>query len=433
MSSEETGSISPTDLVRVKAGKSQDDFSFLVGDECYGCPSAVAELLSPKITQFRMSDFALTEFRIESPDPLSWFGQVLSLGRGSPINVDESNRRFFLSVFHELSNSDLYFSILDVFEGGPTFSNVIDRLRLHDEFGSLGSKELSFIASNFSTVPSSVLNSLTLPQLYEILSLSSLRISDEDSLYAFIISGSESDISRLSLFDFIRFDALEASNACDFSRRLECEFEYFTPWTLQIVRHSLIDRENAASKELLAAQRKLRGEVFPFVAEHPLDGIFASLTRKYEGNPCDKGIVTITSSSIESNDPRYHPKNVVDASPSTHFGTRDDASSWICFDFKTQAVVLTHYTMVTYHDYGTWTAGFPRSWAVEISEDGLAWESLDVQTSCLLLDGPDRTATFLISNPAEARFVRIRMTGPHHRGRNHLELARVEFFGTLLN
>jgi hypothetical protein len=51
----------------------EKDFTFIVGENRYYCPSFVACLLSPRICNLQMKDPALREFYIETEDPTDLF------------------------------------------------------------------------------------------------------------------------------------------------------------------------------------------------------------------------------------------------------------------------------------------------------------------------------------------------------------------------
>jgi hypothetical protein len=89
--------------------------------------------------------------------------------------------------------------------------------------------------------------------------------------------------------------------------------------------------------------------------------------------------------------------------------------------------------MVTFHDIEwKWTARHPHSWILDYSNDGSEWAILDERRKISQLDGPDRTATFAISNPTECRYIRLTNTGQSTGGNFCLELHAFEVFGTLL-
>ena len=160
----------------------------------------------------------------------------------------------------------------------------------------------------------------------------------------------------------------------------------------------------------------------------PLDGILARLTRECGGNVHEKGVVEVTASS--ESDVGYDARHVVELGKDSWFQSDDDKpDSWICYDFKALRVAPTGYSIRTAFEC------FPRSWVIEVSNDGSAgsWEVVDRRDDNEDLHGSRVTRNFAISAPTRGnfRFVRLRQTGKNHHGDDVLALSALEVFGTL--
>jgi hypothetical protein len=161
---------------------------------------------------------------------------------------------------------------------------------------------------------------------------------------------------------------------------------------------------------------------FPLKDAKSIDGIIFYLTRKHGGNVHDKGIVTITSKSVLSDDPRCALRNVVDLTSRLYFLSNNAPGQWICWDFHERRVRPTHYTIRT---------GYLKSWVVATSLDGEAWTEIDRKTNNE--DFKDSwVASFAVSNSVECRFIRLTQTGKNHGGFDYLRIQAVEFFGILI-
>jgi hypothetical protein len=162
---------------------------------------------------------------------------------------------------------------------------------------------------------------------------------------------------------------------------------------------------------------------FPLKEANSLDGIISYLTRKYEGNVHDKGIVTITSKSVWSNDPKLAVRNVADLTSKSHFFSKDEPGQWVCWDFHEIRVRPTHYTIRT---------ALLKSWVVESSLEGKAWTEIDQKTdNDDFKSGNYMAASFAVSNSAECRFIRLTQTAKDHGKKDDLGIRAFEFFGTL--
>jgi hypothetical protein len=157
----------------------------------------------------------------------------------------------------------------------------------------------------------------------------------------------------------------------------------------------------------------------------PLEGMIASLTHQYGGNVHDRGIVTITSSSVYSDNDKYHPQNAANLRTSDFFRSKKTPSQWICWDFNGLRIRPTHYSIRRVKE------GNPKTWIVEGSLEGSVWTELDRHTNSESLNGHELIVSFLIARPIVCRMIRLRQTGPTHRNDHMLTLCCVEFHGVL--
>ena len=100
-----------------------------------------------------------------------------------------------------------------------------------------------------------------------------------------------------------------------------------------------------------------------------LDGVIAQLTRECGGHVHEKGAVEITASSYRDG---VEAKNAANLWTNSCFSSEDEPNSWICYDFKSRLVTPTSYSIRSHVG-----AGFPKSWVLEVSNDGHAWTVID--------------------------------------------------------
>ena len=158
------------------------------------------------------------------------------------------------------------------------------------------------------------------------------------------------------------------------------------------------------------------------------EGIIAHLARACGGNPHERGVIEATASSRH----KYVPKDVTsDVEMEFDFACQSKENSWICYDFKGRSVIPTSYIIQS----GDWA--YPKSWALEVSNDGLedSWVVVDSRQNNSDLNGTHVIREFGVRDKSlkAFRFVRLRQTGKNHRGDNHLCIALLEIFGTLMS
>jgi hypothetical protein len=73
----------------------QNDFTFIVGENRYVCPSFLASFLSPRICDLQMKDATLREFYIETQDPTNLFQKLLEVCYGSSFRICASISSFW--------------------------------------------------------------------------------------------------------------------------------------------------------------------------------------------------------------------------------------------------------------------------------------------------------------------------------------------------
>jgi hypothetical protein len=99
-----TGGLSARGLANVPVGDWSDDFTFIVGDHGYRCPSSVAQFLSPRVSKLHSIDVTISELRLEVEDRGGLFSSVLETAGGGSIAVDSTHRRTFEAICAALRN-----------------------------------------------------------------------------------------------------------------------------------------------------------------------------------------------------------------------------------------------------------------------------------------------------------------------------------------
>ena len=416
-----------------------DEFEFVFGDDKKVCRvhSILAEFLSPKVARDRKCDGCCGFYKIKSSssDLFDLFEDLVSsLRSGRAFRVEASNFSSLLRLSQELENKELLCLLMGMIdiesmtleEGLLVLESGIDLgIVSTDEFQKLRES----IASHFYEVKKEILENIKIETAELLLSSPSLKIEDEDSLYDFVRSRSENDLSFSSLFEFIYFEYLSKDRVEDFaSFAKENLLENISAgiWNricCRLILEIQIDKNNPRGV-------KPPGKEFVYDESNPLNGVIAHLTRECGGNVHDKGIVNVTSSTFGSS--ACEPKlavNVLNPETSTWFASKNLPDSWICYDFKDSRVSPTSYSVRSF-PYGP-RNNHLKSWVFEVSKDGDEWTIIDRRDNNEDLNGKHVTRNFRISpTPSESfRFIRLRQTGKTHKGEDWLTLTALEIFG----
>jgi hypothetical protein len=394
------------------------DFTFIVAEKQFLCPSFIAEFLSPKISRRRKSDPTLTEFIIDIDDPSDDFSKVLSLGSGLPLQRYELNQEVMTKICCQLGNQELLDAIVPTFHDDLTCHNVLNRLLFLAENHMNYEAELDFAALHFSelqTNKTDQLNKLSADQLYGIISRKSLTIRCEDSLWEFIDNNWTKLMADTSSFlEFIHFEYLSKSSMFAFCERIaDSPFDLLTPNVWKRLSCRLIMP--------VIAPRPVP------LKQDPLSGIIAYLTRKYGEDLHDRGIVRVTIRDFAPGEvPRM--QNVLEFTNTKHIWTGwDHDQQWICWDFGQARLRATHYSIRSEP-----FKSHPRDWVLEGLTGISQWTVLDERRGNFDLAKSLTVATFSITRPAEVRgMLRIRQIGWNHNGNHCLSMSSFEVFGEI--
>jgi hypothetical protein len=175
--------------------------------------------------------------------------------------------------------------------------------------------------------------------------------------------------------------------------------------------------------------------VFPFTWA-PFNGVISHLTAKCDGNVHDKGVVEITTSSVNeyfgtsaSDVVRYALRNAAGIGTYSDIWSQNKPGQWISWDFKALRIEPTHYTIRTHN--GSPNDAHLKSWAVEGSDDGASWTEIDRRENNSDLNDKLAVKTFAVARSGSFRRIRLRQTGPNHTRNNLLALSAFEVFGAV--
>jgi hypothetical protein len=154
--------------------------------------------------------------------------------------------------------------------------------------------------------------------------------------------------------------------------------------------------------------------------EGSLDGILAYLTKNHGGNLHEKGIVTVTGSSINTIQRLTDPLN------SSGYVSWTVADGWFCYDFRNMRIAATHYAVQS-----CCSNNFPQSWVIEVSDDGSSWESVHTVSDSMALKTGKVIVSYSLAQQRRFRFLRMNCFGLNHAGNLEFHLYGFELFGNL--
>lgn len=399
----------------------EKDFSFIVSGSIYRCNRFFADIISPKVAQMHRNDPTTTYFNIKVPDKGSYFKYFLKLSQGETVTIAPSILQYILKIAFELGNTTILESIYEQDQRDITVETAISLIIEKKLYGLDCTKEFKFVLCHFSELPLKTILQLDLNTILSILCDDDLCIESEDWLFDLICKIiKEKGPSYRILFECLLF-------------------EYMTPNAMSLFV-SMVTYEDISGKLWMNMKKRLvlsvqspganirytkRDKTFEIDSSDPFNGICAYLNSECDGNAHEKGLMTITSSSIGIN----QPYQVIDYGWEGDWGTKNKPNSWLMFDFKDNLVELTGYSLMSIPSLINNT--HPRSWALEASNDLEDWNILDKREMNNDLNGKNKVKCFAFRRSDSYRYVRIRQTDLNHSHNNYFAISQMELFGSI--
>lgn len=411
-----------------------NDFSFIVNGQEIKTTRLISDLLSPKISQIHHNDPTFNQITINTCQPGD-FSHILNLINFQENTFPDDELPFIIEVIEQLGNNNIH--IKSKFQTEEiTEDNVFTLLLQHEKsiqfFSEQYQNEINFISSHMSDfidTKKNELQKLSENTLIQILDNDQLKLNDEDQLLAFLIDLYSSSHSKYSIyFEYVIFENATSQTMIEFLDNYNINDITNETWRNLSGR---LQRDLKPIRENNEKRYKQRGKKFVKKNDQTeFSGIFNYLQNQTKNKIEDE--ITITSSTIFSNNERYHPRNVtVYNDKGQYFESANGQNNWICFEFKNHFVIPTDYSI---RSVNISTDNHPKSWAIECSCDGGSWEVVDEITDCSYLNGPFQFHTFKIKNQQnkEFRFIRLRQTGPNWVNQYYLKIDSFEIYGTLI-
>ena len=407
---------------REAASVQKHDFVFIVDGVEYPCYRYQACAVSKRVRDRVREDCYISRLCLNVHDEERHFQEVMRLMEGKGISVTPRNCSFLQECACELQSDELLSFIVDshLENEDISLSNVVERIRIKTQSGSHYQSELDFLASHFSEADvDTVLKRLSVADLRSIITNSRLKLECEDQLYDIIIRLGH---DYLGLLRHVEFAFLSGPKLRNFLHEIVPEMRGDPVWAIlcECVRRFC---ESGVKWEWIKAGRYRIPEFTS--AAGAFNGILHHLRDQCGGNPHDRGVIAITSSS----DGRNKAHQLVDYGWQDYWYTNSDPSAFVQLDFKSRWVCVSHYSL---QSVGC-NAHHLLSWVIEVSDDGLAWEVIDERNTTELAGSSDVVMTYSCNKRSDrfARIVRLRRTGKDSNNFDCLVLRAIELFGKL--
>lgn len=452
----------------------ENEFKFILDGQELKLHKIFAEFISPLVSKIHRSDPTISSIDIKSffnenpkndsnlnelfTEDIISILQKISIGFSAEISEEQSHKLRLISII--FGNEELYSKINEIFPKQIEEKNIHENLQELINFYYYSPKSnnfeysryIDFISSHFYLIDKKELINLPKPILYSIVSNQNLKIESEDSLLDFIYDifpnqeyedeyeeeeEIDDNFSIVNFYEKVEFIGLSEGKFRYFLKYLDSNeitnelWRKLCPCFYVNIQSSRRTNRNRYFKDQ-HIEKKIE---YDGNSDHCFQGIIHHLTELSGGNIADKGIIGISSSSINKT---YYPKYVVDLDDKTHyFQSEDRQDAWIKFDFKDRKIRPSHYSIRTRHDWGK-SGSHLKNWAIEGSNSNKPndWKVLDSRSDISCLDDANAMNTFDITAKLEPdecfQYLRLRITGVNTDNKHFIFLSALEFFGSLI-
>ena len=391
------------------------------------CLGYQADFISPRIAKMRKTDPTLNQYMIKIEYNINEkicqdFEMLLN---GNKIEINKENIDSLFAIFCDLGNEEFtsFFAKHDEITSDNVFLLITDKSIKGENIDSL----ISYAAKNFFQ--------LDLPQnakleiLEEIFSNKDFCILSEDSLFDYISSLLTRDFGYyIPLLRFIHTEALSDEKANAFSSlvdKIEDHELLASLWPV-LKRRFIYPLRNPFYNPRYWRQ----ASISCLYKGDPFDGIFNYLTKVFNGNIKELGVIHIECSSFFSD--KIKLKSILE--DDGDWGTLNRKKpQWINFGFKPGKVAITGYTIRT-HGHEIWSKSHLRSWILLGSNDEINWDIIDEQNDVIDFKGTyHATKTFQTKETVFYSTIRLQRTSKTWGENYYLALNRFELFGYIID
>ncbi|OHT17275.1 F5/8 type C domain containing protein [Tritrichomonas foetus] len=408
-------SLSPKGLQNINA--TEDEFTFVIGNDQYHVPAALAEFISPTVSKLRKLDKSTSTFTIPIEDECGRFRHILKLMKGSPIEITSIDAQMLRYFAEKLGNGELYENLSHLQCTELNKDTVVEILLSKYRINLPYDKELQYIAYHFSEIPIDHRMRIPLTALELIISCAELKVQTEDDLFNFINQlVKHNGKSYRILYQYVLFEYLDEQSVAQF-------VEETNPSDINTAVWAAIGRRlrMKVNPSLLEKEERFSKGTIPFIG-NPFDGIVKYLRKESGQNPHTNGQIKIT---YQGGNP--YCEKLFDFDWKCYWSSTNSPGQWLSFDFTKNYIYLTDYTLKTPNSSPGWN--HLKSWVIEGSIDGIEWVEMDSRNDNFDLNGNSKIATYHCQNPHKVRLIRLRQTGKNHRNADDIQLTNIEFFG----
>lgn len=436
-------------ILHVPVQKYERDFTFIINGEKYETNRIIADLLSPKISNYHLIDPTINSYIIDSKHRGN-FSTILNLIKFDEEKIQEEEIPFILEILENLENTTKFIK----FQNTPktnkeettdySISKTLNSLLKHQEFREFYQKEINDeiinISKHFYEIEENdKTNIFQLDEdlLEEIFNYFEFTIDNEDEFLEIIHEIYLKDRTRSNFYSYVEFNNVSNKSMKKFLEIFSYEDITINIWysiskrlSQEIKINENDQQSNQNNKHKHKYKNKNKNQQNQQQQRNPIK------TFSYSSSPFEGIINYFNNQSNLKNeiDLSYSSKNgelwgiFIYDGKRRQFYTDIKEDPWLCIEFKQHEIKPTHYTIRSGCDSDN-----PKSFTFEGSNDKKEWKILDTENEINYLKDELSVHTFSISTQTNQSFkyLRLHLTGNNWCDRKRLQISSIEIFGDI--
>lgn len=422
-----------TSILHVPIRNYEPDFSFIVNNKKFETSRLVADLLSPKISKYHLSDPTINEYQINTTNKGN-FNTILNLIKFNDNSIQEDELPFIIEVIENLETTTKTITINTETKNEEelSISDTIQQLQKHHKFPHFYSdqitKEIEKISENLyqaSQEDKENIFTFDIQTISKIIHNSKLQIESEDELVDLINELYKKEHKYSELYSEVLFCNVSQEKMKEFIDTVFYGDINEEVWeSLSKRLSSDIIKSESDESESAKRYKKMKPVRKPVKTLLYNNKEFEGLIKYFQTEKNIKDEIELSRNEGSKND----IWRILDHKNTSQTNTGVNDNAWICIGFKNNEINPTHYTIRSGYDSDNL-----KSFVIEGSKDKSQWTKLDEENNISYLQQNGSVHTFPIHNETHQSFkyLRIRLTGPNWYNRSLLQLSSIDFYGEL--
>lgn len=429
------------------------DFTFIINGEKYETSRIIADLLSPKISNYHLIDSTINSYSINT-EHRGNFSIILNLVKFEEEIVEEAEIPFLLEILEKLAKTRKFIKFKHTGKNDDndeiseqSISGTLTSLLKHQKYREFYEEEINEeiinISKHFYEIEENdktTIFQLEYDLIEEIFNHQEFTIDNEDEFLELIHEIYLNDHTRSNFYSYVEFNNVSSKSMKKIIEILSYEDITINIWysiserlsqEIKINENDQESNQNDEHEHKHKYKNKNKNKNQQNQQRTPIK------TFSYSSSPFEGIINYFNKQSNLKNEIDLSCSSPVNSKPwyiftfdgeRRQFCTKIEEDPWLCIEFKQHEIKPTHYTIRSGYDSDN-----PKSFTFEGSIDKKEWKILDTENEINYLKDSLSVHTFSISTQTNQpfKYLRLHLTGNNWNDRKILQINSIEIFGDI--